>query len=119
MSTREILSAIRPGATLLDTCRALQGLSVDGHSAQLSVEPRCVPYLKHVIAGVTDGPMAGGVEAVISAQEPGHSHWRRFTLVRERPGHYRLNAFPTPFNNATAPLSPGIPPSASRPGQLA
>lgn len=119
MSTREILAAIRPGATVLDTCVALQALKVDGHAVQLTLEKRCLPYLKHVVSGVTDGPLSGGVEAVLSAQEPGAERWRRFTVLREGPGHWRVDVFPTPFNNGTAPLSPGIPPSASRPGQLA
>ena len=119
MSTEAIQARIKVGVTVLAMLESLKGGVVDGNPVGLEIDSRAVPYLKHVIVGFTDGPMASKVEAILSAQEPGHEKWRRFTLLRERPGLWKLSVFPTPFNNPTAPLSPGIPPSASRAGMMA
>lgn len=113
MATEQILSRLRTGQTVLALLDGLKDLKIDGKPVRFEVDARSVPYLRHTVVGFTDGPAAGAVEAVISGKEPEHDKWRRFTIHRESPGVYRLAAFPTPFNNPTSPLSPGIPPSAS------
>ena len=117
MATQEIMDGFgrAKGKSLLDLLNQLKDARVDGQDIHLEVDHRSLPYLDHVLADFTDGPMASKVEVIASGKDPEADHkWRRFTLTRERPGLFRLMAFPTPFNNEIAPLSPGIPPSASR-----
>lgn len=113
MATEQILSRLRTGGTFLELLDVLKDIQIDGKKVQIEVDARSVPYLRHIVAGFTDGPAASAIEAVLSGKDPAHDKWRRFTIHRERPGVYRLAAFPTPFNNHSSPLSPGIPPSAS------
>lgn len=114
MATAEIHAALKKGVTFVDLLGSLKAVRIDGKPINLSVDHRCLPYLDHVVEGFGDGPMASAVEAVFSGRDP-HGHlWRRFTLQRLNAGEYRLAAFPTPFGDANAPLSPGIPPSATR-----
>jgi hypothetical protein len=109
-----IASALTKGATLRDVLPRLAKLSEAGKPLQFQLEARSVPYLDHVLVGFTDGPPTSVVAFVLSAQEPGHEHWRRFTISKKGPWLYELECFPTPFNNPDDPLAPGIPPSASR-----
>lgn len=106
-----ILGSLQKGIPL----RALlQRLASDqGRPLKIQVEPRAVPYLDHTVVGWVDGPPTSVVAFVISGEQPTGDYWRRFTISKVGPWRYELECFPTPFNNASDPLSPGIPPSAS------
>ncbi|MCB9766153.1 MAG: hypothetical protein H6739_40630 [Alphaproteobacteria bacterium] len=114
MATQAIHDRLRKDITFVELLGNLKDVQIDGATIKLEVDHRALPYLDHTVVGFTDGPMATKVEAVFSGKDPDAEKWRRFTLQREGYRHYRLMAFPTPFNNDIAPLSPGIPPSASR-----
>lgn len=110
-----VLEKFRKGQTVSDYAQALRGASVDGRALVVSIDPRTEPWVDHVIEGWVDGPPVTTVAAVFSGRDPGADHkWRRFTVTRKAPGKYEIDAFPTPFNNGVDPLSPGIPPAASR-----
>jgi hypothetical protein len=108
-------TSLQKGATLAQVVAKLQGAPAEGGKAlAMRVEDRCKPYLDHVLAGFVDGPPTSVVAWVLSGKDPGAQAWRRFTLTRVAPYTYELGAFPTPFHNANDPLSPGVPPTASR-----
>ena len=100
--------------TVQETKDALDGASVSGQPIQVSVDHRALPYLAHKVVAWVDGPPSSNVVAVLSCAHPKKQQWRRFALSRTGPGRYEIDCFATPFNNAEAPLSPGIPPSTSR-----
>ena len=109
MSQREVYARLQQGATIADTLSALDGSVAAGKPLSVSAHDYALPYLDHVVAGFVDGPPSSEVAAVISGAAPGGG-WRRFTLSRSGPWQYLLEVFPTAFNNADAPLAPGIPP---------
>ena len=109
----QILEAVKTGQTLAEMRERLDGMVVEGKPLQVGVDDRCVPWLNHVVEGKVDGPPSSNVAVVISAKHPSKDRWRRFTITFKGPWSYEVDAFPTPFNNAVSPLSPGIPPSAS------
>lgn len=111
--SKTIESALRQGVTFQDLLRSLASLQEGDRPLMLQVEARTVPYLKHTIVGWVDGPPTSVVAFVISGADPKGDAWRRFTLSRKS-GKYELEVFPTAFHNAKDPLSPGVPPSASR-----
>jgi hypothetical protein len=109
-----IEAALQKGASFEDTVRRLATVEEGGRRLTIRVEPRCVPYLDHAVAGWVDGPPTSVVGWVLSGQDPAGDGWRRFTLSRVEPWTWELGVFPTPFRNGVDPLSPGIPPSSSR-----
>lgn len=109
-----IAGALTKGVTVRDLLPRLLKLAEAGKTLQFQIEARTVPYLDHVVVGWTDGPPTSVVAFVLSGQEPGHDHWRRFTISKKGPWLYEIECFPTPYNNGDDPLSPGVPPSASR-----
>ncbi len=113
MSQREVYACLRAGDTIADTLDDLDGRIVAGKPLSVSAHDYARPYLDHQIAGFVDGPPTSEVAAVISGAAP-KGGWRRFTLSRSGPWRYVLEVFPTAFNNADAPLAPGIPPATSR-----
>jgi hypothetical protein len=113
MSQREVFAHLQQGATIADTLSNLDGKVASGRPLAVSAHDFALPYLDHVVAGFVDGPPSSEVAAVISGAAPGGG-WRRFTLSRSGPWRYVLEVFPTAFNNADAPLAPGIPPATSR-----
>jgi len=110
-----IRSILTEGTTLGELLQVLDGLGVDEGAIQATVDTRARPYLTHTIVGWTDGPPSSNVVAVIAGKSPSKAHWRRFTITHTGVWRCEIDAFPTPFNNPEAPLSPGIPPGASRP----
>ena len=119
MSHREVSAQLREqtqldGDVTLDTALgALEGSVANGRPIAVSTTTRAIPYLDHVVDGLVDGPPSSAVVAVISARRPSGG-WRRFTLSRSGPWQYVLEVFPSIFGDASAPLAPGIPPSATR-----
>ncbi len=113
MSQQEVYARLQQGTTIADTLSALDGSVAAGKPLSVSAHDYARPYLDHVVAGFVDGPPSSQVAAVISGAAPGGG-WRRFTLSRSGPWQYLLEVFPTAFNNADAPLAPGIPPTTSR-----
>ena len=109
----QILEAIEEGKTLEEVRQKLDGMVIGGKPLHVGVDDRCLPWMSHVVAGKVDGPPSSNVTVVLSAGHPTKDKWRRFTVTRVGPWEYEFDAFPTPFNNAVSPLSPGIPPSAS------
>lgn len=108
-------SNLAKGATMSQLVARLHGTAAEGGKALVvTVEDRCKPYLDHVVAGFVDGPPTSAVAWVMSGKDPAAAAWRRFTISRVAPYTYELGAFPTPFHNADDPLSPGVPPTASR-----
>ena len=109
-----VLSTFKKGQTVKDFAFALNGVVAEGQALVVTIDPRTPPGLDHVVEGWVDGPPVTVVAAVFSGRDPEADHkWRRFTVTRKGPWHYEIDAFPTPFNNAVDPLSPGIPPGAS------
>ena len=111
--SKTIEGALRQGITFEELLKSLSTLQEGGKKLQLQVEARTVPYLRHTVVGWVDGPPTSAVRFVFSGADPRGAAWRRFTLSRKN-GNYELECFPTPFHNSEDPLSPGIPPSASR-----
>lgn len=110
-----VLDTFMKGQTVRDYADALGRQESAGKPLTVSTDPRTRPWLDHIVEGWVDGPPASVVAAVFSGRDPdADSKWRRFTVTRVGPWRYEIDAFPTPFNNATDPLSPGIPPGASR-----
>jgi hypothetical protein len=109
-----LAAGLQKGVTMRALLQRLAGLTEAGKPLQLQTEARTVPYLDHTVVGWVDGPPTSRVAFVLSGEEPGGDHWRRFTISKVGPWRYELECFPTPFNNGQDPLSPGIPPSASR-----
>lgn len=110
-----VLERFRKGQTISELVRSLGEAKIDGQALKVSVDPRTQPWIDHQVDGWVDGPPVTNVAAVFSARDPGADHkWRRFTVTRKGPGQVEIDVFPTPFNNGVDPLSPGIPPSASR-----
>lgn len=110
-----VLERFRKGQSVSDLVRALGEAKVDGQPLKVTVDPRTAPWMDHLVEGWVDGPPVTNVAAVFSGKDPGSDHaWRRFTVTRKGMGHVEIDVFPTPFNNGVDPLSPGIPPSASR-----
>lgn len=115
MSQRDVFSRLQSGATISDTLASIEGAISGGKPLAIQAHDYALPYLNHVVAGFVDGPPSSEVAALISGAAPGGG-WRRFTISRTGPWQYVLEVFPTTFNNADAPLAPGIPPSTSRRG---
>ena len=113
MSTT-IQGALKRGQSLRDLLASLARLTDAGKPIAVQAESRTVPYLDHTVVGWVDGPPTSAVTFVLSGEDVAGQHWRRFTISKVGPWRYELECFPTPFNNANDPLSPGIPPSASR-----
>ncbi len=106
--------SLKQGVTFTMTLPTLRGLPEEGGTLAVRVEDRALPYLDHVVSGWVDGPPSSSVAWVLSGKDPTAEKWRRFTLSKVAPYTYELGVFPTGFNNAVDPLSPGIPPSSSR-----
>lgn len=111
---KEMIQKFKKGQTVSELIAALGTIQVDGKPIAVAWDYRARPYLDHTVVGWVDGPPSSNVAVVFSGETPEHDYWRRFTVSRTGPGKYDIDVFPTPFNNATAPLSPGIPPSASK-----
>lgn len=110
-----VLDTFQKGQTVRDYVSALDGRQAEGQALHVSTDARAEPWLDHVVEGWVDGPPVTVVAAVFSGKDPdADSKWRRFTVTRVGPWRYEIDVFPTPFNNAIDPLSPGIPPGASR-----
>jgi len=111
---KEMIQKFKKGQTVSELIAALGAIQFDGKPISVNWDYRTRPYLDHTVVGWVDGPPSSNVQVVFSGETPEHDYWRRFTVSRTGPGKYDIDVFPTPFNNATAPLSPGIPPSASK-----
>jgi hypothetical protein len=109
-----IMQQMSEGVTLGELCEALNGIQVAECAISAGADLRARPYLRHTVAGWTDGPPGSNVLVVISGADPTRAVWRRFALKKTGYSTVALDAFPTPFNNPEAPLAPGIPPGASR-----
>ena len=110
----ELIKLFQKGSTVAQLKDALHGKQIEGRALTITVDPRSLPYLNHIVDGWVDGPPPSNVEVVFSAKDPKADKWRRFSLSRKGSWRYEIDVFPTPFNNSTAPLSPGSPPGASR-----
>ena len=110
----EMLQKFKKGLKVTDLITALQAIKIGDKAITVSYDYRSRPYLDHTVVGWTDGPPSSNVAVVFSGETPEHDYWRRFTVTRTGPGAYEIDVFPTPFNNPTSPLSPGIPPGASK-----
>lgn len=108
---KELIKRLQAGQALTDLRSTLDGSSDDGVTLHVTVDDRALPYMNHVVSGWVDGPQPSNVVAVISGAAPSGDKWRRFSLTRTGAGRYEIDCFPTPFQNADAPLSPGIPPA--------
>ncbi|MDP6931994.1 MAG: hypothetical protein QGG40_03720 [Myxococcota bacterium] len=109
-----VIQNLRVGQSLTELVELLDGVDFKGRALRIELEGRAHPFADHTVEGWVDGPPGSNVLAVLSGADPQGAGWRRFTLSRVGPWRVELGAFPTPFHNAEAPLSPGIPPSASR-----
>lgn len=108
---KQLIALFEEGHSFTWLRDTLDGKSIDGKAVKMTVDSRALPYLDHLIAGWIDGPPSSNVVAVMSGADPKAEKWRRFALSRKGPWSYEIDVFPTPFTNASAPLSPGIPPS--------
>ncbi len=111
---KEMIQLFKKGQKVSDLITTLNAIRIDGKNIVVNYDYRARPYLDHTIVGWTDGPPSSNVQVVFSGETPEHDYWRRFTVSRTGPGRYDIDVFPTPFNNAESPLSPGIPPGASK-----
>jgi len=111
---KEMLQRFQKSQTVNDLIGNLRGLSAGDGPISVGYDYRARPYLDHTVVGWTDGPPSSNVLVVFSGENPTHDYWRRFTVSRVSAGKYEIDVFPTPFNNAVSPLSPGIPPGASK-----
>lgn len=111
---QEMLQKFRKGMKVDELISTLRTIRVDGKAIAVDFDYRARPYLDHTVVGWTDGPPSSNVAVVFSGQDTDGEHWRRFTVSRTGPGRYDVDVFPTPFNNPESPLSPGIPPGASK-----
>ena len=109
-----ILSRLKEGQSIEELIDDLASHGVGSNTIQASIDNRAWPYLGHTVAAWADGPPSSNVVAFIAGQSPGKSLWRRFTVTHTGTWRCEIDVFPTPFNNAEAPLAPGIPPGASR-----
>lgn len=110
-----VLEKLQKGQTVSDYVAALDGAMAVGKPLEVTVDQRTRPWVDHVLEAWVDGSASSNVVAVFSARDPDADHkWRRFTVTRRGAWRYEIGVFPTPFNNAVDPLSPGIPPGASR-----
>ena len=109
-----ILEQMKTGITVEELRSSLDGTEVLDATLAASSDLRARPYLLHRIDGWTDGPPNSNIVVVIAGRDPNRPVWRRFALKKTGPWQIAVDAFPTPFNNADAPLAPGIPPGASR-----
>jgi hypothetical protein len=103
------------GQTMEMLLQNLDGFGAGKDTVRATVDVRARPYLKHTVVGWADGPPGSNVLFLVSAQAPGRMQYRRFSVSHTGLWRCEIDAFPTPFNNPQAPLSPGIPPGASRP----
>ena len=111
---QEIIQKLKKGQKVEDLLGTLRALRVGSKALVVDFDYRCRPYLDHAVVGWTDGPPSSNVVAVLSGADTDGAHWRRFTITRTGAGKYEIDVFPTPFNNPESPLSPGIPPGASK-----
>jgi hypothetical protein len=109
-------SKLKKGASFAELLPKLNGVPEAGKPLVVKVEDRAMPYLDHVVDGWVDGPPTSNVAWLLAGKDPSGDKWRRFTISKVGPWTYELEVFPTPFKNAIDPLSPGVPPSASRRG---
>jgi len=107
---KELIALFTEGRTMAELRDSLDGRSIGGRPLEVTVDPRALPYLDHKVTGWVDGPPSSNVVAVISGADPHGGKWRRFALSQKGSWKYEVDAFPTPFSDARAPLSPGIPP---------
>ncbi len=113
---RTLIGQLKKDQTFEGLLAVLRALPAPEGSGKLEVthDYRTAPYLHHKVVDWVDGPPNSNVVAVVSGADPDGRYWRRFTLTRKSAVHYELDVFPTPFPNPVDPLSPGIPPGASR-----
>lgn len=111
----EFISRFKAGQTVEDLRKSLDGQTIGSGTISVGVDRRSLPYLDHTVIQWVGGPPGSNVEVIFSGADPDGRHWRRFSLSRVGPHRYEIDVFPTPFNNAVDPVSPGIPPGASRP----
>lgn len=111
---QEMIAKFQKGQKVEDLIKTLRTISVGSAPIAVNYDHRTRPYLDHTIVGWTDGPPSSNVLVVFSGATPENDYWRRFTVSRVGPGKYEIDVFPTPFNNPESPLSPGIPPGASK-----
>jgi hypothetical protein len=113
---RTLLAQLKRDQTFEALLASLRELPAPEGGGKLNVtnDYRTAPYLGHRVVDWVDGPPNSNVVAVVSGADPDGESWRRFTLTRKSAVHYELDVFPTPFPNPVDPLSPGIPPGASR-----
>lgn len=111
---KEMIQKFKKGQKVTELISALQAIQADGKPISVTYDYRTRPYLDHAVVGWTDGPPSSNVAVVFSGADPEGASWRRFTVSRVGPGRYEVDVFPTPFNNPESPLSPGIPPGASK-----
>lgn len=111
---QEMIQRFQRGQKVTSLIEALGGLKAGDAPITVGYDYRCRPYLDHTVVGWVDGPPSSNVLVVFSGENPAHDHWRRFTVTRVSAGKYEIDVFPTPFNNPVSPLSPGIPPGASK-----
>ena len=107
--------ALQKGLTMRQLVTRLGTVQDAGRTLGVSAEERCTPYLDSTVVSWVDGPPTSAVAYVLCGADA-HGHgWRRWTLAKVGPWRYELGVFPTPFKNDRDPLSPGVPPSSSRP----
>jgi|WetSurMetagenome_2_1015567.scaffolds.fasta_scaffold513585_2 hypothetical protein len=113
MSDTNLPSRLSVGVPLARLRECLVAGKEGGHDVTFDVTARARPFVDHVVTAFVDGPAGSNVEVVLSAAHPEGGRWLRFTISRVAPHHYEIDAFPTPFASALAPLSPGVPPVVS------
>lgn len=113
--SQAIASALHQGVTVRDLATRLGSVRDAGRALTFTVEARCVPYLADTVTAWVDGPPSSTVCFVLSGADPAGHRWRRWTISKVGVGKYEIGCFPTPFHNPRDPLSPGVPPSSSRP----
>ena len=111
---QEMLQKFKKGVSVADLIPTLRAIRIGDKPIAVDYDYRARPYLDHTVVGWVDGPPSSNVAVVFSGADPDGEHWRRFTVSRTGPGRYDIDVFPTAFNNPESPLSPGIPPGASK-----